>query len=168
MSLDNFQLPPFLIHELYKDSLIHNGVLNANTPVLKGMELPFLGDNAKNILVLVDEKEAVYLNDEDLALLTGILMACNVLLTDIALVNQDKNPGIEYKRLMQSFKPSIVLFFGTDPVKLQFPLNFPHYQVQRYNNQTYLSSPSLKLLSVDLEEKRKLWASLQKLFSIYK
>ena len=42
------------------------------------------------------------------------------------------------------------------PKDLQFPLHFPNFQLQQYNDQTYISAPSLKLLSENKEQKKEL------------
>ena len=166
MSLDNIQLPPFLVRELYKNSLVEADNQQLNTQILKGNDLLFLGKNQKNILLIVEEQNAVYLPDEDLNFLVDILKACNLSLSDTALINFFQNKAINYRSLLEKFKPETILFFGIEPAKLDFPLQFPHYQLQAYNNQTYLSGPSLKELAADVEKKKLFWACLRKLFSI--
>jgi DNA polymerase III psi subunit len=164
MSLDNIQLSPFLIGELYKNSLVDTDGKQLNASLLKADELLFLGKNQKNILVMVNEENAVYLPDDDLNFLVDILTACKLSLSDIALINFFKNSKANYNTLMEKFRPAVVLFFGIEPAKLEFPLQFPHYQVQQYNHQVYLSSPSLNELANDKQKKMQLWASLKKLF----
>ena len=166
MSLDNIQLTPFLVTELYKNSLIDtdNQQLKPELPEENG--LVFLGNNQKNILLIVLEENAVYLPDKDLNFLVDILTACKLSLSDIALINVFENKGINYKILLEKFKPAIIVLFGIEPSKLEFPLQFPYYQLQQYNNQTYLNAPSLNALAADKQKKLQLWASLKKLFSI--
>ena len=106
------------------------------------------------------------LSDENLNFLIGILGACKLSLSDIALLNFGKSRDINYKTLQERFRPGIILFFGVDPAILEFPLQFPHYQLQSYNKQTYLSAPALDVLAADKQQKQQLWASLKKLFSI--
>ena len=76
MSLDNFQIPPTLLPELYKDSLIVLDDKQSNPEKLKEKKVYFLGDNLKNILILVNNLEILHLNDDDLRFFTGILTAC--------------------------------------------------------------------------------------------
>ncbi len=166
MSLDNIQLPPFLIGELYKNSLVDTGNQQAKPVLVKKKELPFLGKNQKNILIITNEKNAAYLADEDLNFLVDILKACRLSLLDTAIVNFAKNKKIDYEVLQEEFKPGVILFFGIEPSTLEFPLQFPNYQLQSYNNQTYLSAPPLKDLAADVDKKKQLWACLKKLFSI--
>ncbi len=164
MSLDNIQLPSFLVQELYKKSLIESENNQLSTDSLKTSDFSFLGKNQKKILIIVSEENAVYLPDENLELLIGMLNACKLSLNDVALINYNRNKQMEYESLQVKFNPHIIIFFGTEPSTLSFPLQFPEYQLQSYNKQTYLSAPSLTLLSEQIPEKKKLWACLQKLF----
>ncbi|MEP7166023.1 MAG: hypothetical protein ABI741_15075 [Ferruginibacter sp.] len=166
MSLDNIQLPPFLVRELYKNSLVEIDEQQLIPASLEGNNVIFLGKNQKNILLIVAEENAVYLPDEDLNFLVEILGACKLSLSDTALINVLKNKEVNYRSLLEKFNPRVILFFGIEPVKLEFPLQFPHYQIQEYNKQTYLSVPSLNELAADIDKKKQLWACLRKLFSI--
>lgn len=164
MSLDNIQLSPFLVQELYKESLLisDNQLLKPKLP--KNDQLSYLGKNEKNILLIVHEKNALYLPDEDLHLLIGILNACGLTLSDTALLNFNQHPEINYQSLLAKFQPEFILLFGIEPKDLDFPLQFPHYQVQKYNNQVYFSAPSLNELGTDMEQKKLFWNGLQKFF----
>jgi hypothetical protein len=166
MSINNIQLSSFLVGELYKNFLVDSDNQQLNTKISKADELLFLGKNQKNILLIVNEENAVYITDENLNFLVDILSACKLSLSDSALVNLYNNKEIHYKQLNEKFKPEIIVFFGIEPVKLGFPLQFPNYQLQQYNHQTYLSTPSLKELAADKQQKLQLWACLKKLFSI--
>lgn len=166
MSLDNIQLPPFLIQELYSNSLVEEDNKQLKTKSLKKDDIPFLGNNERNILLIVENKDVMYLPDEDLAFLAGILNACKLSLSDTALLNVSRTPELNYESLQKKFTPRVILFFGTDPTKLDFPLRFPNYQVQSYNNQTLLCAPALHELTVDREQKALLWAALKTIFSI--
>ncbi len=166
MSLNNIQLPKYLIGELYKNSLSDIDNQDIESSPLKTDGLNYLGKNQKNILLIVDEKSAVFLPDDSLTFLIDILSACKLSLSDTALINVFEKKEINYKLLNEEFKPNIILFFGIEPAALEFPLQFPLYQLQNYNNQIYLSVPSLNELKSDIEKKKQFWASLKKLFSI--
>ncbi len=166
MSLDNFQLPPFLTEELYKNSLVHLDAEQIINKSLKEDALIFLGNNKKNVLLIVNEENAVYVQDEDLNFLIGILTACKLSLSDTALINFNRNNFISYQSLTDYFNPTVIICLGIELEKLAFPLQFPHYQVQQYNQQQCLCAPSLSKLSADKQEKLQLWASLKKIFAI--
>ena len=126
--------------------------------------ISFLGSNLKNIVILVNEPEAVYLKDDDLALLTGILSACKLSLADTAIINVFRT-STDYKVLTDDLRPSVILFFGTDLRKLGMPMLFPDFQLQSYNSQKLLAAPSLSEISADIPLKKQLWGILKQIFS---
>lgn len=164
MSLDNIQLSALLVEKLYNKSLVDLNNNKAPQPARAGGDINRLGNNGKNILIIINETNAAFLEDSDLNLLLGILTACKLSMADIALVNFDKSPHIRYELLNEHFNPATILLFGVEPGQLDFPLHFPHYQLQQYNGQHYLSSPALKVLGTDVASKKQLWPCLQKHF----
>ena len=165
MSLDNIQLNNRVVADLYKNALIsldnNQPFLVANSP----KEFEFLGDNAKEILLLILEPEHKYLAEDDLSFLSKILTAVNLTLADVAIVNCHKNSFAQYEFLMENLNPGKVIFFEVKAEALGFPLNFANYKPQNYNGQTYLAAASLKYLQENLEDKKQFWAALQQLFS---
>ena len=166
MSLDNIELPAIIIQSLYSKSLYD---LKTTEPGLDNMQaagINYLGNNQKRIALLVNSTEAIYLPDDELNFLLGILTACSLSMADIALINISKNAGLLYTDITEQLKAEKIFLFGLDAEALALPLQFPHYQVQQFNNQVYLSSPSLSYLQKDKEEKMKLWSCLKKIFSL--
>ena len=153
MSLDNIQLPDTILQGLFGKCLYdlepHKSVLSDIT----SSEINFLGNNQKKIIILVNSEAAIYLPDDELNFLLGILTACKLSMADIALVNLAKNPDINYSFLTDQFKADKVFLFGLNAGAIALPLEFPHYQVQQFNNQVYLSSVSLNEMQVNKEEK---------------
>jgi hypothetical protein len=186
MSLDDIKLSPFLVKKLYENSLIDDDISSvsvSNKEVAKDEKedtpdkttvtkkgnfggIKYLGKNTKNILILIDEKEHAFLGDDELSFLMNILNACTVSMQDVALVNASNSDDVVYENLNAQFEPSIVLFLGTEPQLLNFPVQIPQYKIQVYNNQQYLCAPALQKLSSDKEEKKKLWLVLKILFGI--
>lgn len=166
MSLDNIQLPPIVLQGLYRNALIDLKTVNAVPGIAASATLTYLGDNQKRVVIIVDEPEAIYLPDEELNFLLGILTACKLSMADIALLNYRKNPAITYQDITEQLEAQKIFLFGTSPANLELPLQFPNYQVQQYNGQVYLSSPNLKKLKDDKVEKTKLWNCLKQVFSI--
>jgi DNA polymerase III psi subunit len=166
MSFENIQLPPFLIQDLYKNVLIDLKDSQASDDSLRNPNILFLGKNEKNILILVNEEKIPFLEDGDLNFLIGILGACKLSMADVALVNFHQHKKLSSQALNESFSPSKNILFGVTPAAIELPLHFPHYQVQQYNNRSYLGAPSLKELAADKQLKMQLWESLKKLFSL--
>lgn len=166
MSLDNIQVPPIVLQDLYKKTLFD---LKAGEQAMVSPEtgvISYLGNNQRKIVIIVMSPEAIYLPDEDLKFLLGILSACKLSMEDIALVNASMQSSLLYNKLTEQFSAEKVFLFGVDPQILNLPLQFPHYQVQQFNNQVYVSSASLNDLQNDKAEKMKLWNCLKKVFSL--
>jgi hypothetical protein len=165
MSLDNIQLPPLVVADLFKNVLIDLKTTEQVIQNQSNTSLAYLGNNNKQICIVVNEEDAVYLKEDELSFLLGILAACKLSMADIALVNYTKNKPT-YTVLKEEIKATIVLLFGVAPGTIDLPLAFPFYQLQKYNNQQYLYAPHLKELMSNKEEKTKLWNSLKIVFSL--
>jgi hypothetical protein len=87
-------------------------------------------------------------------------------MAEVALVNRDKYPELNYITIESELNAAIILLFGVSPKQLDLPLEFPQYQIQKFNNQIYLSAPDLAILQGDKAEKTKLWNCLKQVFSI--
>ena len=176
MDLNHIELPASVVAGLYGNYLIDK----TGNPVATGDPLgqvtnkksdenasrfKFLGNNKKQVLVIVENPGNTFLPDEELNFLTGILHACKLSIDDVALVNIANQPSA-YKELLAFFKSRIVLLFAVEPSHFGLPMNFPHYQIQAYANNSFLYSPSLKELENDRVEKSKLWVCLKRLFNL--
>jgi len=192
MPLNNIQLHPFLLADLYRNSLIETGeVSNAqetdlNDPVqektvvkkidslIRDPMAPdsyenrwkYLGDYKKNILFIVRYTNATYLPDEQLNFLTSILGACKLSLGDIAILNLATLPAGVYKTISEQFKSRVTVLFGITPTDFAMPVNFPEFQVQALNNCTFLHTPVLEQLETDKVLKSKLWVCLRRIFGV--
>ncbi len=166
MSLDNIQLPPIVLQDLYRNALVDLKTVNAVANNPASTTLAYLGNNQKHVVVIVDEPEAIYLPDEELNFLLGILTACKLSMADIALLNYSKNPAITYRDITGQLQAEKIFLFGPPPTTIGLPLQFPQYQVQQYDGQVYLYSPNLKKLKDDKAEKTKLWNCLKQIFLI--
>jgi hypothetical protein len=138
----------------------------------KVIELPkqwFLGNNGKQITVMVKEDAVPYINDKHLQFLSIVLSACKLNLGDIALVNY-KNYPLGFEELRTKSNPKIVLVFDLSPKELKLPFTIPFYQVQDYAQCRFLFAPSLTKMEGDhteaKAEKTKLWNSLKTLFGL--
>jgi len=165
MSLDNIRLQPFVIQQLFKTDLVE---LKATKPAVaqKTNSISMLGENRKHIVIVVESPDNVYLPENELNFLIGILSACQLNMEDAGIINIDRNKGLAYQLFGSEIPAKKVLLFGTTPGYLQLPLSFPFYQLQSYNGVTYLCAPALTSLMQDKAEKTKLWNSLKQLFNL--
>ncbi|MEO6253320.1 MAG: hypothetical protein ABIO79_08450 [Ferruginibacter sp.] len=166
MSLDNIQLPPTILQTLYGKSLYDLQTESPDAGNAQPGNIVFLGSNQKRIVILVNAAETLYLPDDELNFLLGILTACKLSMADIALVNISKNHDLLYTAITEQLKAEKIFLFGLNAEALKLPLQFPQYQIQKFNNQVYLSSAALTDLQKDKEEKMKLWTCLKTIFSL--
>lgn len=167
--LNSITLSPAVAASLYRTSLINSeagDVPIKDLPVIKKVkdEWKFLGENSKNILIVVNHKSTTHLPDEELSLLTTILVACKLDLGNVAIVNTNNYPTHTYKEYLGYFNSQIVMLFGLDPAGFGLPIDFPHFQVQSFSKTKFLYSPPLG--EYDQLLKRKLWDSLKLIFGI--
>ena len=166
MSLDNIQLPPVTITGLFRKSLVELKSPQAAENPSTITSINILGKNLKRVLIIISNDEVAYLPDEELNFLLGILSACKLNMDDVGIMNLRKNTGADYKSISAELNTEKIFLFGTGEDEIKLPLSFPYYQVQKYNNQVYLTAPSLSALQSDKAEKTKLWNCLKQIFSI--
>jgi hypothetical protein len=161
MSLNNIELKPRMLADLYTNTL-----LETNTTTVPERVAPkYLGNNQKNIAIIVRNPSLSFLPDEELAFLVNILSACKLSLADIGIFNSSRMQPEELSDIIQKDSKTILLF-GIDPLSIGLPINFPQFQLQQFNKRMYLYSPALSELEIDKGLKMKLWTSLKTLFGI--
>lgn len=161
MSLNNLSLTPQLIADLFSDSLIENF-----RPSTIEQTVKFLGKNEKNILILVSEEEVAFLEDNELNFLSTVLGACKLSVADIAIVNLYHVGSLNYRDFIKQLNAKKVLLFDVEAQTIDLPFNFPHFQIQQFDQCTYLSAPALKNIETDKALKTQLWNCLKKLFGL--
>lgn len=176
MDLNHIELPASVVADLYHSSLVEEETAITKATAKEGpapvvetiTTAPWksLGNNQKNILIILKSNEAVHLADNELTFLTGILGACKLNLADVAIVNLNNHPEATYKELTSFFKSKIVFLFDIEPAIFGLPMSFPHYQIQAFAGNSFLYSPSLSKLENDKVEKSKLWVCLKRLFNL--
>ncbi len=129
----------------------------------------FLGNNGKNITILIKEKDVAFITEPHLEFLSNILNACKLNLGDIALVNHINHPYL-YSDLKSSLQPNYLILFDVSTKEIQLPFTIPNYQVQRYDQSQILLAPSLSKMDDGSQEakieKSKLWVSLKTMFQL--
>jgi DNA polymerase III psi subunit len=164
MSLDNIQLTPFLTQELFKKSLIQPELPVLSKPAVLSAAFTILGNNHKKIIV-VAVNGAIFLPDEQLNFLLGVLSACGLTMDDVAILNVKQNKNTEYKKIEAELQAEKIILFGVTPAQINLPVEFPAYQIQSFNGQTYLTAGVLPDIQKDKNEKIKLWNCLKQIFT---
>jgi hypothetical protein len=180
MTLNDIQLPAHVIAGLYKHLLVEESPANASAALVAPAEpvavkpataakkpIQFLGKNQKNIALLVNYADYVYLPEEQLNFLTAILQACKMNMGDVAIVNQHTQP-YSFNQLKEQLGCTHLLLFGIEAsaVGLQPVAAFTSHQV---NDCHIVYCPVLDLFTNDADGKllkSKLWLCLKQLFNI--
>ena len=180
-------LPNSVLVNLYKESLVL-GTVQTNvdkkaTPSTLTEEknetkdtdttpiapIKFLGEHQKKILVLVQDSNAVHLNEKDFDLLTSILNACKLTIADIALINL-ANKNYSLHQILVQIPSDIVLIFDINPTKLKIKLPTKIYSPILLGETQLLFSNNLSnMQGIDQAskiEKTKLWTSLKLIFNL--
>ena len=106
--------------------------------------------------------EKVISGDEE-KLLSGILKAVNLSLSNVTLIRMDPL-NIEIPDELQIKNGGIVISFGITTIKSNLLNIESKYTPTTVEGYTVLIADSLSVLNQNLEYKKKLWAVLQKLF----
>ncbi len=168
MGLDDIQLTGFLHEAFFKNSLV---VLKDAIPKnisKQDDQIEFLGGNKKRIIFLVNDAQNKYLDDLQMIFLADLLSACRLTLADIGLVNFSQNNDKTYHSLTEQLGAKKILMFGITPQQLDLPFAIPFFQIQNFNEQSYLVCPNMQEIQKDQALKKQLWDNLQKIFTIKK
>lgn len=162
MSLNNISLPSHLVADLYQHSLIDGTA----TAMPQKTAVSFLGNAGKNILIVVNKPDVPYLHDDELAFLTKVLMACQLSLMDVAIVNWSKAQHHDAAAMMEQFNATSVILFDIVAEHFSLPSNLPMYNIYSFQNRQFVTAPALKEIEQTKEAKGQLWMALKQLFCI--
>lgn len=166
MSLDKFQIPLKIIPELYKDSLVVLDEEQIKPISLQSESIRFLGSYTKNILILVNDANAIHLNEKDLQFLTGILSACKLTIADVGILNMHHQQRITFQDIIDQMAPNNIFSFGVTENNIQLPFLNTSLTIEQHQHIFCINAPSLETLSNDVDKKKALWMCLKKIFSI--
>lgn len=181
------KLPNSVLVNLYKESLVLGiGTLNVDkkaptSPPLEeknaaivaeetlSVPIKFLGEHQKKILVLVQDPDAVHLNERAFDLLTSILNACKLTIADIALINV-ANKNFSLHQILTQVPSEFVFVFDINPTQLKIKLPTKLYTPILLGETQLLFSNNLsQMQGIDQAskiEKTKLWTALKLIFKL--
>jgi len=171
MNLNNIRFSARQVADLYNRDLIASepgeGPEGPAAAQPEPESLTFLGQHARGILVVNSDPAAVYLSDEDLAVLTKMLEPNGFSLADVAIINWHRLPAQNGTALTERLGSQKVLLFGLTPEAFGLPALFPPFQVQPLGGRSYLHAPPLATLArADKEVKITFWNALRKLLGV--
>jgi len=143
---------------------------NATSEPIKELgQIKYLGEHLKQVTIIVKDELAVYLNENDLTLLSSILSACKLTLADIALINVAQQK-LSLHEILNVLPSKLVMIFDVTSTTLKIKLPTTLYKSIQLGDTYLLFSNSLSLMqggdqSAKLE-KGKLWTILKSLFQL--
>jgi len=182
MSIDTIRLTAGLCQTLFSKSLVasektEEAAADANAAASeaaerkvsenKMAELPQikkLGENQQNILFLVNNKENAFLGDEEMKLLSDLLLACKISMMDIALVNYHQNPQLSFQQIKNDLASKKILVFGVSAADLNLPPTTSFFEIRQLENSSFIICPDFRDFLNNKNLKRQLWICLQQLF----
>ena len=140
-----------------------------NEPIKELGQIKYLGEHLKQVTIIVKDELAVYLNENDLTLLSSILSACKLTLADIALINVAQQK-LSLHEILNVLPSKLVMIFDVSSTTLKIKLPTTLYKSIQLGDTYLLFSNSLSLMqggdqSAKLE-KGKLWAIFKSLFQL--
>jgi|LauGreDrversion4_1035100.scaffolds.fasta_scaffold06284_5 hypothetical protein len=114
--------------------------------------------------VVVSLAEGKELPSQQLEFLNNIMKACKLEQADYAIITNKQNELPDYKAAFSQFKQKQLILFGIAPADIGLPINFPHFQVQSFQQVRYLAAPKLDVIEADKALKMQLWQCLKQLF----
>jgi hypothetical protein len=167
MSLNNIDLPPKTIADFYKTNLVDSSEESISMHVTEHKkQWNYLGENKKKVLIVVNYPAVAHIPDAQLDFLTNLLGACKLNLGDSAILNYQHYSATDFNSIISFFGPKTIFLFGINPDDFGLPILFPHFQVQAFNEATYLFTPALQDIEADKILKSKLWVCLKKIFNL--
>ncbi len=160
---ENIQLPIAVLSGLFSNCLVD--LKNPETPSTKPATTNTETLAAELVdTVVVSMAEGNELPSQQLDFLNNIMKACKLEQADYAIITNHQNGLPDYKATFSQFKQKQLILFGIDPSAIGLPINFPHFQVQSFQQVRYLAAPKLDVIEADKALKMQLWQCLKQLF----
>jgi DNA polymerase III psi subunit len=122
----------------------------------------FIGENARKVLILVNDPDNAVSTAPGTALLWKIVAAIKLSPNDCAVLNYQHYQGHSYEELNAFFRPQLLLSFGIAPAVLGLQEQQTEILGQQ-NGVKAIFSSELNALEVNITIKKALWKSLQQL-----
>ncbi|RAI99821.1 hypothetical protein LX64_04374 [Chitinophaga skermanii] len=165
MSLDRINLDPYFLAKIYAQPIIPGVRVAPPKEEKEAPKLKYLGENQKNIALLIQNENEAYLNDELFNLLTNILNACKLGMQDVALINLAQQPATSLSTIKKSVVFNKCVAFGISPEQLGYE-DIPPFQIQQLGDISLVFSHDLQVINNDKAMKGQLWQALKVLFNV--
>lgn len=127
-----------------------------------GPEYRSLGNNKRNILILVNDAENEVSDEAGKELLRKIVKSVNLTANDFALLNYSGYKHTSLEKLKSHFASVIVFAFGVSAAELGLNTQ-PENTIVTHEGTRLIFSAELKKLEADANAKKLLWSCLKQL-----
>ncbi len=129
-------------------------------------DLPAEEIQKKEIVIVINDDQSESLSTDSEQLLEKILKAVKVEWSQVHIINIAYQEKWTFKELISITNVSKVILFGVSLSDMGVNINSPMYELIHFYDVKIIKSKSLKALKDHKADKRKLWQSLQKMFSV--
>lgn len=131
----------------------------------------YIGNNKKNIVIIIKEIGPVYVNDITLEQINSILKSCQLEFSDVAIFNIEKEK-IQIDDLIDNLSPNIILLFDIESKEITLPISINYNEIRFYKDCKVLLALSFESLFQknnieSTERKFQLWRSLNNIFDTF-
>lgn len=119
-------------------------------------EFSYLGENNKYFLILFNEPNQKDISSTQKETLLKIMSAKGLELRDLAVLNLNQYPGVNYTDLKEFFSFNKIVLFGIDPQQISLPSQSSN-QVVKLENAKILCTYSIDEMIKDTTKKREFW-----------
>jgi len=163
-SLNDLNLDAGLVATLYRRSIVlpDAPAPSAAPRPASPAAVKFLGNNSRNITVLVNDGAHTFLSDEEMHVLTKILEACRLNIGDVAIVNTAAQ-ALPFDHIFGHLATRKAISFGNGTGAALF-------SIAEVAGVPLLTAPALSAMTDHAPDakpvKVKLWAQLKQLFGL--
>jgi len=126
------------------------------TESAKNREFAYLGENNKYFLILIDESKQKGISNIHKETLLKIMAAKGLELRDLAVLNLNQYPGVQYNELKEFFSFNKIVLFGIDPQQISLSSQSSN-QVVKLESAKILCTYSIDEMIRDTTKKREFW-----------
>ena len=149
--------------KVYENKIVSSSTIQEPNEIVKNqIDFKYLGQNQKNILILVNDSSNEVSSESGRTLLRNLVNAIGINVKDFALVNYANYNLATYADFNEIFGCKIVLSFGVNAIQLNLPEQ-PLNQLVQIQDTKFVFTVNLHDLDSDQASKKILWTNLQKL-----
>ncbi|PST84184.1 hypothetical protein C7T94_05515 [Pedobacter yulinensis] len=137
-------------------------VIAPDTAAKPARSFSFVGKNARNVVILVNDETHEIGSEAGRELLRKIVKSVNLSGNDFALLNHARNAGATFNEYTAFFPGCHFIIFGVPASSLGLG-DFPLHRSAELGGQTVVLTAGLDALNADAMAKKELWGTLQKL-----